>query len=254
MDSKETKIYVALLIFGTMLASIFVIYVISLMKQHRKNVILYREKLEAEINALENERTRFVKDLHDDLGPVLSSVKLHVSSITPSSEEDRVLQGKSLSLINEMLVQIHHIANNLMPNALQRKGLITALRQFADDINATGKIRISVNAAQLQLGVAKEDEIHIYRIIQESINNAIKHAQASQLRIDLQNQKDDIHINIADNGVGYDYEERKHSQGLGLKNILSRVELLDGELYIDTEAGKGTQYSIVIPNDKQLQA
>jgi two-component system NarL family sensor kinase len=76
-----------------------------------------------------------------------------------------------------MLAQIHRIANNLMPNALVRKGLIIALKQFADDINNTGKINISVTSTSNELNVAKEDEIHIYRIVQEAIHNTIKHAR-----------------------------------------------------------------------------
>lgn len=249
MDTNETKIYIALLICGGILVLLILVYVLSLMKHQKKNVTLYKEKIQAEINTLENERSRFVSDLHDDFGPVLSSVKLHVSSLSPSSLDDEALQKKSLGLINDMLSQIHQIANNLMPNALERKGVIIALKQFADDINSTGKIKIIVSAENNELDVAKKNEIHIYRIIQEAIHNTLKHAQADRMVIDFKNTSQDIHFTIHDNGVGYNYDaSRKNSLGLGLKNIISRVEMLNGEIFIETAVGKGTHYSIIIPN------
>src|ERR1700733_6769599 len=107
MDTNETKIYIVLLIFGGTLFALIIVYVLSLMKHQRKNVSLYKEKVQAEINALENERRRFVSDLHDDFGPVLSSVKLQVASLSASSPDDEALQKKSLGLINDMLSQIH---------------------------------------------------------------------------------------------------------------------------------------------------
>jgi signal transduction histidine kinase len=220
------------------------------MKHQRKNVSLYKEKIQAEINALENERRRFVSDLHDDFGPVLSSVKLHVSSLTATTPEDDVMQKKSLVLINDMLSQIHQIANNLVPNALERKGLIIALKQFADDINSTtSNIRITVSSDKAELNVQKKDEIHIYRIIQEAIHNALKHSKADRMSVDFKDDAQNTHFTIDDNGVGYNYDaRRKNSLGLGLKNIISRVEMLNGEIFIDTAVGKGTHYSIIIPN------
>jgi signal transduction histidine kinase len=249
MDTYEKQIYIAVLIGASILVLIFVFFVVSLVKHQKKNVTLYKEKVQAEINTLENERSRFVSDLHDDFGPVLSTVKLHIASIGPSSPEDEALQQKSLTLINDMLGQIHRIANNLMPNALVRKGLIIALKQFVDDINNTGKISISVTSTSNELNVAKEDEIHIYRIVQEAIHNTIKHAQARRMNIDFRQVADEVQFTIQDNGVGYNYDShRKNSLGLGLKNIISRVEMLNGEIFIDTGLGKGTLYSIIIPN------
>ncbi len=249
MDTYETKIYIALLIGGSILVLLFIFFVVSLMKHQKKNVTLYKEKVQAEINTLENERSRFVSDLHDDFGPVLSSVKLHVSSLNACSPEDEALQQKSLMLINDMLAQIHQIANNLMPNALARKGVVIALKQFADDINNTGKINITVSASSNELNVVKENEIHIYRIIQEAIHNTLKHSKADRMVIDFKDSPDEIHFTIDDNGVGYNYDShRKNSLGLGLKNIISRVEMLNGEIFINTAVGKGTHYSIIIPN------
>lgn len=249
MDTYETQIYIAVLIGASVLVLVFVFFVVSLMKHQKKNVSLYKEKVQAEINTLENERSRFVSDLHDDFGPVLSTVKLHIASIGPSSTEDEALQQKSLTLINDMLAQIHRIANNLMPNALARKGLIIALKQFADDINNTGKINISITSTSNDLNVAKDDEIHIYRVVQEAIHNTLKHARASQMNIDFVQVPGEIHFTIRDNGVGYNFDQRrKNSMGLGLKNIISRVEMLNGEIFIDTAVGKGTLYSIIIPN------
>lgn len=249
MDTYETQIYFAVLVGASVLVLVFVFFVISLMKHHKKNVTLYKEKVQAEINTLENERGRFVSDLHDDFGPVLSTVKLHIASFTPSSQEDEALQRKSLALINDMLSQIHRIANNLMPNALARKGLIIALKQFADDINNTGKINISLTSPVNDLEIGKENEIHIYRIIQEAIHNTLKHAKAERMNIEFSTAPGELHFTIADNGVGYNYDShRKNSLGLGLKNIISRVEMLNGEIFIDTAVGKGTHYSIIIPN------
>ncbi len=249
MTTHDAKLYLTLLIAAGVLAMLIVIYVISLIKQHQRNVLLYKEKVQAEIRALENERSRFVKDLHDDCGPVLSSVKMHVASIQTLSDEDRYLQTKSPGLMNEMLSQVHRIANDLMPNSLERKGLITAIRQFTDDLNTTGKIRVELEAVALPFQVEQQNEIHIYRIIQEAIHNTLKHARATLIQIGFTKNEQEIRFYIADNGKGFHYSMRKQqSLGLGLKNIVSRVEMMDGEIFIDTAPGKGTRYEIVLPN------
>ncbi|MDP1812494.1 MAG: ATP-binding protein [Sediminibacterium sp.] len=249
MDTKETKIYIALLTAAIILGVVFFLYIVTLIKQQKKNVALYKEKILAEITILENERKRFVSDLHDEIGPMLSTLKLYIGTMSSALSEDTVLHTKSLKLIADMLDTIHTIANNIMSNTLERKGIIVALNQFTDEINLSHKIKITVTAPDSEIRFDKEKEIHLYRILQETINNAIKHSNAKNITINFKTVHDSLNICILDDGIGYDYTLlAKESVGLGLKNILSRVEMLDGEIFIDTAIGKGTKYTITLPN------
>lgn len=249
MDTKETTFYIALLVAAIILGAVFFLYIITLIRQQNKNVALYKEKVFAEISTLENERKRFASDLHDEIGPMLSTLKLYIGTLSSTLLEDSQLHIKSLKLIDDMLYTIHTISNNLMSNTLEKKGIYIALKQFTDEINLTKKIKINLTTLLITIKLDKEKEIHLYRIVQEIINNAIKHSKAKNIFINFETVNSLINICISDDGIGYDYNLlTKENTGLGLRNILSRVEMLDGEIFIDTAIGEGTKYTIILPN------
>jgi signal transduction histidine kinase len=145
------------------------------------------------------------------------------------------------------------IANNLMPQVLSRKGLLPALKEFTALLNSTQNIAFYFNDYSEGFFLDKEKEIHIYRIVQEISHNAIKHSGAHQVHLSIATRRDKLIIDVKDDGIGFNYTTMlNEGSGLGLKNLISRVELLHGEFYIDSALGKGTHYTIEIPNTEQV--
>ncbi len=246
MDTNQTKIYIAILIAAGVLGIILVYFVINIIRQQRKSLGFQKEKLQAEITTLENERRRIASDLHDDLGPLLSAVKLQINSVEVPDPEDQELIERSGLYIDNILTRIREISNNLMPQAI-RKGLVTALKEFIDNLTLGHPFDIRFSHKG-EIALTGDRDIHLYRVILEIIHNALKHSQASALDLFIQNENNSLVLEIADNGSGFEFHSiNKTGSGLGLKNIVSRVELLKGDLYIETKPGEGTRYRITIP-------
>jgi signal transduction histidine kinase len=247
MDTNETKIYSILLIAAGILGIIVAYFIITTIRFQRRNLLLQKQKLQAEIDTLENERKRIASDLHDELGPLLSAVKLHINCVDIQDGEDSELIRKANSHIDSILTRIREIANDLMPQALLRKGVITAIQEFIYNIQLVNPIKIRF-LCQEDISIDADIAVHLYRIIMEIIQNTIKHAHANELKIEFRKQNNKLILLIQDDGQGFQYQEMdEDNAGLGLKNILSRVQIIKGDVAIDTTPGKGTRYSIEIP-------
>ncbi|HEX2609327.1 MAG TPA: ATP-binding protein [Flavisolibacter sp.] len=187
-------------------------------------------------------------DLHDELGPLLSVIKMRINSIDVTDEDDREQQELSSRQIDEVLERLRGIARNLMPNTLVRKGLVKAVEEFTNAFNQTNHLKVHFES-NLNQDIDEERSINIFRVIQEICQNALKHSKASQLLIRLNETKKGIQVLCEDNGVGFDYEKMlKEGKGLGLRNLKSRVEIMGGQFMIESRPGKGTQYVFDVPN------
>jgi signal transduction histidine kinase len=246
MDSHETKIYTAILIAAGILGIIVVYFIITIIRNQRRHLKLQEANLLVEITTLENERRRIVSDLHDELGPLLSVVKFQITSLETRVEEDLELIEKASRSLDDILQRIREICNQLMPQVLIRKGLLIAIKEFISDLDS--KTRIKMKFTFEDIDVPAEAAVHLYRMIQEIVQNAIKHSGADHLNIDVSSKANKLIIMASDNGKGFSTEEvAKTSNGYGLKNILSRVDILHGEMYLASEPNKGTTYTIEIP-------
>lgn len=247
MDSNETKIYIAILIGASVLGILLLYFIVTILRHQRLVVKFHEEKILAEITTLEKDRSRIVADLHDELGPLLSTVKLQLNSLESPLEEDHILIEKASNHLDKVLARIREISNNLTPHALTRKGLTTALQEFIDELNANSNMQILL-FMDPHIEIGRNHEVHIYRIIQEIVNNAIKHAHASEMLIHMESLRSMLKITISDNGCGFSPTSiTAENIGLGLKNIMSRVDIMRGDLYLDAAPGKGTLYTIEIP-------
>lgn len=247
MDSNETKIFSAILIAAGILGIIVVYFIVTIVKNQRRHLKLQQANLLVEITTLENERKRIVTDLHDELGPLLSVVKFQVSSLETQDKDDILLIDKANDTLDNILERIRGICNELLPQVLIRKGLIVAIQEFLHELD--GKLPMSFEFTSQQVTIPQQAEIHLYRMIQEIVNNAIKHSQATQLTIDISSANNNLVVKIHDNGKGFSADHKlKEDTGFGLKNILSRADILKGDLYLATEPGKGTTYTIEIPS------
>jgi two-component system, NarL family, sensor kinase len=246
MDANQTKIFFAILTAAGLLAIIVFYFFISIVRSQRRHLKLQQENLSIEITTLEKERKRIVSDLHDELGPLLAAVKLQLQCINAAEAGSEEYVQKALLNIDLILERIRQICNQLMPHALLSKGVITALSQFISDINACGKLEINFSHEEQKIDSNKS--IHVYRMITEMVNNAVKHSGASTLQIALRNDKNKLILDVKDNGRGFDSDEiMKVTGGYGLRNIFSRTNILGGDMYLTSSPSTGTAYTIEIP-------
>jgi signal transduction histidine kinase len=241
------RIFYTTLFVSVLIAIIIIFFAVSIIRYHRRYVRLQRERITAEINLLENERKRIATDLHDSTGPLLSTVKLMLNSMDADSEEDRLLIARSGKYIDETITTLRQISHNLLPNTLERRGLIEATREFVQQVSAQKQLNIQLHTSG-DIKVSSEKAIHIFRIIQEIVYNTIKHAHAGQLQIAINLEGDHLLLLIREDGDGFDVKKAKEeSSGLGMKSLEIRADILQGVLSINSAPGQGTHYFIKIP-------
>lgn len=247
MPTEEANYYTAITVAAIVLGIIIVYFIITMIRHQRRNMGLYKAKINAEISTLENERKRIVSDLHDELGPLLSAVKLKINQLNTDTEEDNKIVDFANKHIGDIILKIKEISYNLLPNTLARSGLINAIDEYIEKINAVHPLKINFNS-EGNIELPKEKEINIYRIFQEVIHNTIKHASAKHLDIELTRKENILYLTMTDDGIGFNFDEKlKSGSGLGLLNLQSRAEVLNATFYFDSKKDKGTQYHFEIP-------
>lgn len=197
-------------------------------------------RFRAIIEAEENERARIAQDLHDGLGQMLAASRMHVSALKGSvGEKEKLFVEKALEILNDAYLEVRNISHNMMPNALMRLGLIPAIRELVGNINAAGVLTIDFSD-NVKGSLGKSMDITIYRIVQEVINNMMKHAKADHMVMEIIRTGENLNISIRDNGIGFDTNIINESKGLGWKGIFSRVSMLDGTIKLNSVLKEGT--------------
>jgi two-component system, NarL family, sensor kinase len=235
------------LIAAVILTLIIVLFGLTIVREQKKVLKWQQARIAAEINILENDRKRIAGDLHDELGPLLSAIKLQINHLEPSGEMETAVLEKSSNQIDEIIQRFREISYDLLPNTLVRKGFIKATDEFIGKLKDVHPLRISFTSCEFSL--EPQRELNLYRIVQEIIHNSIKHSQAAELLINITQKGHNILFSSKDNGIGFSYTQKKHiaGSGLGLLSIHSRVELLGGELLLSSAPGEGTLFEIDIP-------
>lgn len=248
MNGFEKNYLKAVIIVVVFTAVILSYFILSLLRYHRRYLKLQKERIFAEITIQEIERKRIANDLHDSLGPVLSAVKLNINSIEITSAQDQQIIDRTGKYLDEIIASMRQISYNLLPNTLERKGLVEAVHEFIAQVNNKHSIDIEFMVLK-DCSIPKEKEIHIFRIIQEIIQNTIKHAMAKHLQIGISEEDGNFLLLTKDDGKGFDVQKEKmHLNGLGLKSLESRSELLNGVLSLESSPnGGGTNYFLKIP-------
>ncbi len=203
------------------------------------------------IQTEEKERKRFAKDLHDGLGPLLSTVKMSVSSLSQMKHDEasREIVENTELVINEAIKSLKEISDNLSPHVLNNFGLVRALNNFSNKINITKTIRINLESNLKDERFDSNVEVVLYRVVCELINNTIKHAKAKKIDISLTKADDYLTIVYQDDGKGFNVAkviEQPASSGMGFSNIYSRINSLKGEINIESEHKKGTWVTIKV--------
>lgn len=215
-------------------------------QQQQEKLKLYNAMLQGQ----ERERSRIAKDLHDGLGGMLASTKLKLSAVA-SHVVNKKNKAETTMDLHTIIDQLDHsvdelrrIARNMMPESLLYMGLEAALRDLCRAMSHPG-LPIDFQASHLRKDYAQPFLIAVYRILQELLTNAVKHSGASQVWVQCTEVDGKFHINVEDNGGGFDpKKDLRGKEGIGLSNIRNRVEILNGQLEIDAAVGQGASFHI----------
>lgn len=198
------------------------------------------------LQAQEQERTRIASDLHDGVGHLLSAIRLNISALSKQDSKDSEITNNLSKIIDTASTEVRQISHQLMPQSLSELGLTESLNELANRINKTNTIALSLTTNLDDITISKKSQIAIYRIIQEILNNIIKHAQAKVINIDILCEKPKLRINISDDGKYFDTRQLELTDGIGWRNIKARIELFNGTCEIVSKKEKGTKTTITM--------
>ncbi len=205
------------------------------------------------IQTEERERMRFSKDIHDGLGPLLSSAKMSVSALasTQMTDEQTEIIKNTNMVIDEAVKSLKLISNNLSPHILNNFGIERAVENFIRKFERICDSKITFVSNLKHIRLQSNIEIILYRIICEMINNTIKHSGATEAYIELKLNDTELELIYKDNGCGFDVDAVTHNNsGMGLSNIISRVESIKGEVVIESSEARGTEFLVKIHSVK----
>ncbi|WP_297096896.1 sensor histidine kinase [uncultured Draconibacterium sp.] len=225
-----------------------------LQKQLELNRVVQNQQEEIIKNTIqsqENERKRIARDLHDEVGAMLSVVKLTVGRIEKKAEEGKAkeLATETKTYLDDVILQVRRISRSLLPPSLEKLGLYFALEELANWVNKSDQMAIECWKSGEQFRFDSKQELAVFRIVQELVNNAIKHAEATRILIDIRFAKQLVSLVVADNGKGFLLEEKMQT-GLGLRNLESRSEMANAKFKMKSSPGKGTRAIIVLQADE----
>jgi signal transduction histidine kinase len=211
----------------------------------RQQDIASKAILEAE----DNERRRIAGDLHDSVGQILSAVKINLSSLQSNIKgENSARYENIMNMVDSACKEVRAISHNMMPNSLLRSGLVAAIKEFISQIDAD-VLKVQLETTGLNQRLDHHTEMVLYRVMQECVNNVIKHAQASILDIQIIKDDEGISVMIEDNGIGFDTTQQ--NEGIGLANLKTRIDFLKGQIDIQSALGKGTLVAIFVGIEPQ---
>ncbi|WP_323757185.1 ATP-binding protein [Roseivirga sp.] len=270
LENEKQKRSTTIVLLTSMALVLTAFVIINVIDQRRKNIktlaakndelnkqqideLLQKQEiasLQGVLEGQETERKRVAIDLHDRLGGILSMVKLHFSVVTESLSKDDQTHAKFMKasdLLDQATGEVRSISHNLMSGVLTKFGLVPALEDLKDKISQTGKLKVSLYSNELNNVLTAEQELQLYRIVQELMSNILKHSKAKEANIQLTKGEDSVNLIVEDDGVGFDLKEVNKKAGIGLTNLKARVGKLDGNFHIDSGRGAGTTISIDIP-------
>ncbi|MGZ3862652.1 MAG: tetratricopeptide repeat-containing sensor histidine kinase [Bacteroidia bacterium] len=261
IKDKKNKLKNIILI-SVISTAVLIILMIGLLFQRSK--LKQKQLLDAELlkqqeirskavlEAEEKERVRIARELHDGIGQQLSAARLNIAGLQTALQiktpEEEILLKNAVDLLDDSVKEVRTVSHSMMPNALLKSGLVSAVREFIHRISSTGNLKVNLEIVGLSERLDQTTETVLFRVLQELVNNIIKHAKASEISIQLVRHETELNIMVEDNGQGFDVKKTMNEAGgIGLKNIQSRINFLNGNIYFDSFPGKGTTVTIELP-------
>lgn len=205
-----------------------------------------RKLVRASIESQERERLEIGRELHDNINQILAVTKAYIEASTQEEDMREELLDRSIKNLQMAINEIRKISKSLVPPVMDKNGLVDSVQDLIENIRLVNPFAISFNYEKEHLrNVSSQQQLALYRIVQEQFNNIIKHAQAHNVNIELIEKNNFIDLNIQDDGKGFDPKERR--KGVGLSNILSRIELFDGKLEVISSKGHGCTLKVHVP-------
>lgn len=262
LKAKEEQAFIKNIIIISVIGLIILLCIVAFLF-YRKKQVEQQAKLDAEIanqkeirtksilEAEEKERRRIAQDLHDGVGQLLSAAKLNLSNleskIKVETEDQKVAMQNALTLVDDSVKEVRAVSHNMMPNTLIKLGLGSAVREFITKLGNAPTLKVDLEIVGLDTRLNDQVETVLYRVIQEIVNNIIKHAKASQISMQLIRHETELNVMIEDNGIGFDTNKLDTFDGIGLKGIQTRIEFLNGSVHFDSSIGRGTTVIIDVP-------
>jgi PAS domain S-box-containing protein len=221
--------------------------IFSIVRNVTDRVNLEKKILSIIMETEEKERRRVSEELHDGLGPLLSSVKMYINLLLQSQnpEQNKEILGQVKELVSESLSSIREISQNLMPQVLYDYGLISAIKTLIKRISNIEVLEISLDTDNWKQRVDKGIEVLLYRVLSELITNTLKHSGATKVKIIFHQEENRVKVHYSDNGNGFSLKEKLAiNKGMGLTNIINRIRSIHGKIAIRTSSGRGLKVSI----------
>ena len=246
MDSQEGSFFTTYILTTLILFFVAVYFVYILIRQHKQNLRLAKQKLTSEIKASEAERSAIATELHNDIAPHLIGIKMRLGSIEGLSDHPQVEACNHA--ISECVKQIKNLSRSISPVSIYMLNFKEGIRYFIEQHGYNELMNIEI-IDDTYVDLEKEANNQVYRILQEIVLNTVKHAQAKDLAIEISETEKELLIRTEDNGIGFSRTnvKMKKMSSLGLLSIENRVDYLGGTLIVNTENKTGTQYNIRIP-------
>ena len=260
--------FTSTLFFGTLGMLLLTIALIVFIIFHQRRVIRFQLKMQqmeaeqqkvllrASIKLQEEERQRIAADLHDDAGPLLATARLYLNENLVNQEKSQQLQSifNAKQIIDETIQLIRNISHSLMPPTLKNFGLESAVNDFFQKINGAGSLNVNCRFHDYKVRLRAEKELIVFRIIQELVNNIMKHSNASFLHLTQHKGEENMLIRLHHDGRGLTQEDfvrlSKSNVGLGLKNIQSRLKVIHGDILYEEDASQSFfKVTIDIPRE-----
>jgi two-component system, NarL family, sensor kinase len=222
------------------------------LKRQQMELDYQQKMMEAALESQENERRRVAADLHDSIGAMLSTVRVGITTLAKQMNDPQSLDLPK-QMLDDTITSVRRISRDLMPSTLDKFGFVQAVKEMCERFQATTSLPMLWHEHGEVKPMSKSRELMLFRIVQELINNAIKHAQATEINIHAWGE-DQIILSVEDNGVGFDPDAFKtpsqSGKGLGLYNIENRARVLGAKIEFERERKQGSKTTLFVPYEK----
>lgn len=230
-----------------LIVSVMIVSFVLFRQRQRIKILQEQEKLKLQVmvETQEDERKRIGRDLHDDVGAQLSTLKLFLNSLKDKEGDDRnKLHSESMNVLNASLSDIRNILINLSPKSLDEHGYVVAVEELVNRINKSSLLKFELSIHGFEKRLEPKLENALYRITQELINNTLKYAKAKKIILDVLKSENKITLMYEDDGIGCDLEKARN--GYGLTNIKTRAQMFNGTAHFDTSSGNGFRCEVTM--------